>query len=279
LGSLLGDPATGSLSPEAERQEIPLDRIRPNPFQPRKVFDGEGLEELRESILRHGVLQPIVVRPTDGGFELVSGERRWRAAQQAGLSRIPAVVRAQVSDDDLLELALVENLQRRDLDPIERARGFQVLLERLNLTQQEVAERVGLKRTSVANHLRLLELPEAVQTALTKGLIQMGHAKALLGLATPKAMMGLLGDIVRQDLSVRQVEERVRERQAKGPTVGVRPAARPPWARDLERRMEEHLGAKVQLQGQAERGRIVIEYGTRGDLDRLAERLAPRPTL
>lgn len=245
------------------------------------MFDAEGLDELRESIARHGLLQPVVVRPTTNGFELISGERRWRAAQQVGLASIPAVVRNNVSDSDMLELALVENLQRRDLDPIERAQGFRALMERLSLTQQAVADRVGLKRATVANHLRLLDLPEPIQVAIAKGLIQMGHARALLGLPSPQGMVSLLEEIVRQDLSVREVERKVRDRLARtNPSPALTTPAQPPWARELQRRMQEHLGTKVQLLDLGgEHGRIVIDYFTRGDLDRLVGILAPRPTL
>ena len=282
LGSLLGNPSPEALqAAEGDRRDLALTDIRPNPFQPRKTFDPEGLDELRESISRHGILQPVVVRPAASGFELISGERRWRAAQQVGLARIPAVVRASVSDADMLELALVENLQRRDLDPIERAQGFRSLMDSLKLTQQGVADRVGLKRSTVANHLRLLDLPEPVQVAIAKGLIQMGHARALLGLPSPQGMVSLLEDIVRQDLSVRDVESRVRDRLARSNPSPVPPTpAQPPWARELQRRMQEHLGTKVQLLDLGgEHGRIVIDYFTRGDLDRLVEILAPRPRL
>jgi ParB family chromosome partitioning protein len=280
LGSLLGDPK----EPEGPSAEVEISQVRPNPFQPRNVFDSTALEELRDSIKRHGILQPIVVRRVDGGFELVSGERRWRAAKQAGLTEIPAIVRGGVSDADMLELALVENVQRKDLDPIERARGFKALMEKLSLTQQGVADRVGLKRTSVANHLRLLELPAKVQEAVGGGLLSMGHARALLGLPTAAAMISALGQIVRKDLSVREVERLVRERVSKAAQGGAEAAAgddRPePWVGEIQRRMQDHLGTKVSLQDhQGKRGRIVIEYYTRTDLDRLCGLLAPQETL
>ena len=279
LGSLLGDPQAGSVEESGDRSEIPVAEIVPNPFQPRRVFDPEGLEELRASIQRHGVLQPVVVRPVRGGYQLVSGERRWRASQMAGLNRVPAVIR-DVGDDDMLELALVENVQRRDLDPIERAVGYKALMDRLSLTQQGVADRVGLKRATVANHLRLLDLPEKVPEALGKGLISMGHARALLGLPEANAMEALLGRVVREDLSVREVERLVRAKVARAGggetrTATVTPTA--PWVRDLERRMREHLGTKVLLQAQsADRGKIVIDYHNRAELDRLVGSLAPR---
>jgi ParB family chromosome partitioning protein len=280
LGSLLGEPRG-----REDLLEIELDRIEPNPFQPRKTLDPAGLEELTESIRSHGILQPIVVRNKGAGFELIAGERRWRAARLAGLRQVPAVIRDGVSDQDMLELALVENVQRRDLDPIERAQGFQALQEALGLTQEQVAERVGLKRSTVTNHLRLLELPQPVQDAVARGLVGMGHARALLGLTSERDRLRLLEQAVREDLSVREVERRVRSRSGggaggraelaeKAPTEPARPA----WAASLEQRMRETLGTKVTLQAQSEaKGRIVIDYYSREALDRLLEVLAPSP--
>ncbi|MBM3988030.1 MAG: ParB/RepB/Spo0J family partition protein, partial [Planctomycetes bacterium] len=191
LSSLLGGRVEGATS-----QELALALIDPNPFQPRVTMDPAGLEELRDSISNHGILQPIVVRKLDGRYQIISGERRWRAARLAGLERIPAVLREVVSDNEMLELALVENVQRRDLDPLERARGFKALMEGLGITQEAVAIKVGLKRATVANHMRLLELPEKVQQAVGKGLLSMGHARALLGLSTPEQIEGLMEQCV-----------------------------------------------------------------------------------
>jgi ParB family chromosome partitioning protein len=277
LGSLLSEA-----KPQEASSEIELDLIRANPFQPRKVFDAEGLEELRDSIRIHGLLQPIVVRRAGQGFELVSGERRCRASRMAGLMRIPAIVRESVTDSEMLELALVENVQRKDLDPLERARGFQALMENLKLTQEQVATKVGLKRATVANHLRLLELPSKAQEALAKGLVTMGHARALLGVANPARCVALLEETIRKDLSVRAVEERVRQLSIAKPSPGgpfadrTPPKVLVPWAADLQRRMQDSLGTKVTIEpGEGQRGRIVIEYFSRSDLDRLIERLAP----
>jgi ParB family chromosome partitioning protein len=245
-------------------------------------MDPVGLEELRDSIREHGVLQPVVLRESGSGYELVAGERRWRAAQMAGLEKIPASLRHDLGDADMLELALVENVQRRDLDPMERARGFKALMEALSLTQRGVAAKVGLNRASVANHLRLLDLPDKAQEAMGKGLLTMGHARALLGLPEESAMLDLLSQIVRRDLSVRDVERYVRDWVARaqsgsggGPEDhGKREA---PWVSEMQRRMTEHLGTKVSLQDQGgKRGRIVIDYFTRADLDRLCELLAPK---
>jgi len=276
----------GSLLPETPNREaatsIDLKQIRPNPFQPRKVFDPAALEELRDSIQNHGILQPVLVRPagTGTGFELVSGERRWRAARLAGLSAIPAIVREGLGDDQMLELALVENVQRQDLDPIERARGFKGMMKALGLTQEGVAAKVGLRRSSVANHLRLLDLPEPVREAIAKGVFSMGHAKVLLGLSRPEDQVQLMKEVVRGELSVRETERRVRERLE--PTREIRPQPAPaepaPWAREAEARMREFLGTQVRLTSDArgERGTLSIEFHQRSELDRLLALLAPR---
>jgi len=270
--------------------EVELDRIKPNPFQPRKSMDPAGLEELRDSISSHGILQPIVLRSTRGEFELIAGERRWRAAGLAGLERIPALVREGVSDGDMLELALVENVQRRDLNPIERAEGFRAIMQSLSITQEGVAAKVGLKRATVANHLRLLELPEEIQAAVGRGLVSMGHARALLALPSGEKMAGFLEQIVRDELSVREVGRRVREElatirspQASGKNGGAAPgpqAPAKPWIADLERKIRENLGTKTTIHhGPGMTGRIVIEYYTRESLERVCEILAPRPTV
>ncbi len=282
-------------APRAPDVDIAVLEIRPNPHQPRDTFDPEGLEELRDSIRNHGVLQPVVVRRAAEGYELIAGERRWRAARLAGLERVPAVIRDEVSDGDMLELALVENVQRRDLDALEKARGYQRLMERLDLTQDQVAQKVGLKRATVANHLRLLDLPEDLQGALTRGLITMGHARALLGLDGQEAQAALLGVIVREGLSVRQTEARVRGASsaesvtpadsdpsgvASGTTEAVNEEPMAPWVSDLQRRMQIHLGTKVQLQNrEGFKGKIVIDYYGREDLERLIALLAPQDSL
>jgi ParB family chromosome partitioning protein len=281
LGRGLGSLLSSDPRPTEGRTEIPLDQIRPNPFQPRQVFTPQALEELKDSIRAHGVLQPVVLRSAPGGFELIAGERRWRAAQAAGLKSIPAVVREGVSDASMLELALVENLQRADLDPIEKARGFKRLMDG-GMTQEQVASRVGLERSTVANFLRLLDLSEKVQAVVSQGLLSMGHARALLGLRDPRRQVELSALAVRRSLSVREVEARVRELQNRGEKekgVTLVPKA-PPWLTDLETRMRRHLGTKVQVRnGEGYVGQIVIDYHGRSDLDRLLGILAPRKAL
>jgi ParB family chromosome partitioning protein len=281
-GAGTGDSHVGS--------EIPVIEIRPNPHQPREAFDTEGLEELRDSIRTHGVLQAVILRRAPDGYELIAGERRWRAARLAGKETIPAVVREDVSEEDMLELALVENVQRRDLDALEKARGYRRMMERLGLTQAQVAKKVGLKRATVSNHIRLLELGTDAQEALAGGLISMGHARALLGESDPEKARATLESIVRDGLSVRATEARVRGAQPSKGTAGAGGAGKKgreeeepkqePWAIDLQRQMQIHLGTKVKLQSrEGFKGRIVIEFYGREDLDRLVEVLAPKEGL
>lgn len=282
LGKGLGALLTKAGPVEAGR-DVELARIRPNPYQPRKEFDQGALEELRDSIKSHGILQPVVVRTSGDGFELVSGERRWRAAKLAGLDRIPASIREEVTDDQMLELALVENVQRRDLGPIEKAQGYRDLMTRLRLTQEGVAAKVGMRRSSVANHLRLLELPEPVQEALEQRLLTMGHARALLGLPDDEERVSMMESIVRDELSVREVEKGVRERVASpsGTSKEASPEATvPAWVEDVQARMRESLGTKVTVKnGPKYKGQIIIDYYDRNELERLLEFLAPRKSL
>jgi len=281
LGRGLGSLLSSEPAAREPRSEVTLASIRPNPFQPRKHFLPEALAELQASIQTHGVLQPVVLRKTaKGDLELIAGERRWRASQAVGLKTLPAVIREGVSDEAMLELALVENLQRSDLDPIEKALGFQQL-QASGLTQEQVAAKVGLQRSTVTNFVRLLELSEGVQKAVTGGLISMGHARALLGVPDKARQEELCALAVRRGLSVRELEERVRELQGRAtekPRAVTPPA--PPWVRDMESRMRSHLGTKVQVKnGEGYQGSIHIEYHGRDDLDRLIALLAPRKML
>ena len=270
---------------EAVGRLIELAAIRRNTDQPRKVFDSEGLEELRQSIARHGVLQPITVRREGNGFEIISGERRWRAARNAGLEVIPAVVREDVSDEVSLELAIVENIQRMDLDPVEKARGYRALMDRVGLTQEQVAERMGIKRSSVANQLRLLDLPEEALEALSQGMITSGHAKALLGLGDAEAIRKGLGQVVRKQLSVRETEQLARavspSASADAGGKGSKPAAaHPAWVTEMEGRIRETLGVKVTLRnGKKYRGSITLDYSSREELERICELIAPKDSI
>ena len=250
--------------------EIAIERIRPNPHQPRQHFDEAELATLTASIREHGVLQPILVTETVQGFQLVAGERRLRAARAAGLERIPAIVR-QLADREQLELALVENLQREDLDPLESARGYRQLIDEFGFSQEALAVRVGRARSTVANTLRLLDLHENVQAAVADGFITEGHARAIGGLAIDQQAT-IVASVIAQDLSVRQTEEFVRRlREPREPK-----AAAPTRDAEMERVEEDlrrALGTKVRVARSRRGGRIVIDYYTEEELGRLYERL------
>ena len=256
--------------------EIPVDRIRENPRQPRVRMDDAALETLAASIREHGVIQPVLVTETIDGYQLVAGERRVRAARLAGLERVPAVVR-QLADRDQLELALVENLQREDLDPIEAAQAYRSLIDDFGLSQEELSSRVGRARSTVANTLRLLELHASVQTAVIDGRLTEGHARAIGGLE-PEAQPRVVDTVVDEGLSVRQTEELVRRLRTPRPDAAT-PASRTPDP-ELERVEEDlrrALGTKVRLARSRRGGRIVIEYYTDDELSRLYDRLVGGP--
>ena len=252
--------------------EIPISRVQPNPFQPRKRFDPESLAVLSESIVEHGVIQPILVTETIDGYQLVAGERRLRAAQAAGLDRIPAVVR-QLADREQLEFALVENLQRDDLDPIETADAYRQLIEEFGFTQDDLATRVGRARSTVTNTLRLLDLAPATQAAVAEGRLSEGHGRALGGLPTD-VQDRVLNSVIGQDLSVRQTEELVRRlREPKPEPTSAKSGAPDPDLERVEEDLRRALGTKVSLARSRRGGRIVIEYYSEEELGRLYDRL------
>jgi len=258
--------------------EIAIDRIRPNPDQPRRRFDPGELERLAASIRRHGVLQPVVVRAVDDGYELIVGERRWRAAQAAGRTTIPAVI-ADVAPRDRLELALVENVQRHDLNPIELALAFQALAAS-GATQEQIGERVGFDRSTVANHVRLLELSREMQGDVESGALSVGHAKAILAVASPERRRAVRDRIVREALSVRQTEELARELGA--PTRAARSGrgalrVLDPDLANLVDVLRSRLQAQVRLRGSASRGRIEIDYVGADELTRLVDLILGAP--
>jgi ParB family chromosome partitioning protein len=248
---------------------IEVSKIRPNPKQPRRAFDETALDELASSMRKEGLLQPVVVRPLpDGRFELIAGERRWRAAQRAGIHQIPAVVR-DVPDQKLLELALIENLQREELNPIEEAEAYQILIDDLELTQNEVSERVGKQRTTVANALRLLKLPESVKDMVRARRLSMGHARALLALEDQTAIEAMARRVVAEGLSVREVESR-----AKRPTSAKTRPGRPakpvdPNVEAAETTLQRVLGTKVRILGTGQVGRVEVHYHSAEELDRV----------
>ncbi len=279
LGALLGGaPPSGSApaEPSAEAAgvyEIPIDRIDPNPDQPRRRFDAAQLESLTESILRHGVLQPVVVRRTGERYELLVGERRWRAARLAGRTSVPAVV-ADVAPRDRLELALIENVQRHDLNPIELGLAFHALAD-AGHTQEEIGRRVGLDRSTVANLIRLLELPRELQEDVESGRLSAGHAKALLQVSNPERRRWLRDRVVAEELSVRAAELLARE--ASGPPARPRPrkaaAASDPNLTQVVDALRDALKTQVRLVGAPARGRIEIEYFGPEDLQRVVRRI------
>jgi ParB family chromosome partitioning protein len=255
--------------------EIPLARIAPNPYQPRTAVDEEALAELAASIVEHGVLQPILVTETIDGYRLVAGERRVRASRLAGLERIPAVVR-ELADHDQLELALVENIQREDLDPLEEARAYRQLIDDFGFTQEKLAKRMGKARPTIANSLRLLDLDNEVQAALAAGLVSEGHARALAGLPTDRQAR-VLAVVIERELSVRQTEELVR-RLREEPQAGTkaRAAAQAPADAEMERvesDLRSALGTKVSIARSRRGGRIIIEFYSDEELSRLFDRL------
>lgn len=271
LGALIpaeGGPASGGL------QEIPIAAIQTNKFQPRRYFDEEQMAELAESIREVGVLQPVLVRPgPDEGFELIAGERRCRAAKRVGLQTIPAVVR-ESDDASALEQALVENVQRTDLNPMEEAAAYQQLIEDFGLTHEELAKRVGRKRATVTNTLRLLQLPPSIQKLVQERRIGAGHARALLGTPDRAFQEQLARRAVKEDLSVRDLEESVRARggEAAGSTGEPSPATkrlRPPGLLELEELLGDHLDTRVKVAMTAKRGKVTIEFSDLEDLERI----------
>jgi len=258
-------------------QWVDIDLIHPNPYQPRKQFLETEIEELASSIRSSGILQPIILRRIDSGYGIVAGERRWRAAQRAGLLKIPAVVR-EVAEDRLLEMALVENIQRQNLNAIEEARAYQSLIEDFGLNQVEVAEKVGRQRSTIANALRLLDLPSRVQDMVEQGTLTSGHAKALAALPGAKAQEVAAGIIIKGGLSVRETESWVKRHTQQVESGSTSQPARPdPHVRAAEQTLQQALGTKVRIQPMGgEKGRIVIEYYSSQELDRLYDRLAKR---
>jgi ParB family chromosome partitioning protein len=251
--------------------EVALEGIVPNPHQPRASIRDQDLVELATSIQEHGIIQPLVVAKSIDGYQLITGERRWRAARLAGLAKVPVVVK-NVAPREMLELALVENLQRSDLNPMEEATAFRQLTEEFGLTQDEVARRVGKSRVAVANTMRLLKASPVVQDAVAAGSISEGHARALLGLDQAELQEAALATVLRQGLNVRQTEELVRRFQGQKRTR--LPAPPPsPETRALETRFREALGTKVSLRRSGKRGRLVIHFYSDEELDALYERI------
>lgn len=250
---------------------IDIDRIKPNPFQPRADFDAKALDELKKSIIEKGIIQPITVRKRDGYFELIAGERRVRAASDAGLKQIPAYIIEVKTDEEMLELALIENLQREYLNPIEIAISYQRLITECNLTYEEIAERIGKDRTTVINFIRLLKLPDEIQKALRENKITAGHAKMLVSLPDEKTQFKVFNKIIKNDLNVRQVEKLVREINKESDKKSGSTKKYHPFI-EMEEKLMQILGTKVKVYTKpGGKGEIVIEYYSNDDLDRLLE--------
>lgn len=259
------------LADRDEISEIEIDLIQPGQQQPRTFFDEAKLEELAQSIRTTGIIQPLLVRPVGGRYELVAGERRWRAAQIAGLPRVPAIVR-EIPEDRLLEFALVENIQRQELNPIEEANAYKRLIESLGLTQEEVAKRVGRDRTFITNYLRVLKLPTEIQSLLEAEKISFGHARALLAVQEPVMQRRLAQKIVKHSWSVRETEQRVKSLSQPKALVAAKPApAMDPNVRAAEVKLRRALATQVHIHPQrgGSPGKIEIEYYDLADLDRI----------
>lgn len=283
LSALLGDkapPSEGSGEGARGVREVEIARIKPNPGQPRVQFDEASLEELADSIRRRGVLQPILLRPTGDGYQIVAGERRWRAAQRAQLHTIPAIVR-EIDESTTAEIALIENIQRQDLNAIEEAEGYRQLIQRHGHSQDEVGKLVHKSRSHVTNLLRLLELPEFVKQSLLQGVISMGHARAVAAAPDPEALTKL---IIARDLSVRQTEAQVRREKARpGPGADIgRASARNAAPADadlaaLERQLGDILGLKVTVAHKGAGGAVTLQYSSLDQLDMICQRLSGEP--
>lgn len=282
LAALLPEAAppgtgTGSGGEGEAMLEVSPERIDPNPNQPRQHIDADKLRELAESMKQQGVVQPLVVRRVGARFQIIAGERRWRAAKQAGLGKVPVVVR-EANDGELLEIALVENIQREELNPIEEAAAYRRLVTELGYSQEQVATRVGKDRSTVANLLRLLRLPREIRGLIAEQKLSPGHARPLLSLSEPEAQIAIARQIVEKGLSVRDVERRAKS--ANRPAKTPKAASSDPNTKDAEGRLEHALGTRVHIRRQGKRGRLEIEFHSEDELHRIYETVlrGARPT-
>lgn len=272
----------GALIPQLEEdelkktQELPISKIKVNPYQPRKEFDEASLQELADSIREHGIIQPLLVRSYKDHYQLIAGERRWRAAQIVGLKFVPVVIR-DYNDQQMMEIALVENLQREDLNPLEEAEAYNKLIQEFGLTQEEVAQKVGKSRPAVANTLRLLQLPEEIKQLVAKNVISMGHARTILSLTDQELQHKVCKEIIEKNLSVRETEELVYSLQQKNvtrETKKAKPKYKDPQWTYLENRLVQHFGTKAMIQPMNKKGKggkITIEFYSQEELDRILE--------
>jgi len=274
LGRGLGALLSATPGEEDSLVEVAIDQIEPNPNQPRKSFESSSLDDLAASIRSSGLIQPVVVRRLASGYQLIAGERRWRAARQAGLERIPAIVR-EATDAESLELALIENLLREDLNPMEEAEAYRNLLAQFSWTQEQLAQRIGRDRTSIANALRLLRLPDEIQADLRGGRLTMGHARALLALTTTAEQLKLRDEILAHDWSVRATEDSIRATESAAPPRRTprRRRGHSPEMAALEQSLQRALMTRVVISGNERRGKIEVVYATAAELERIAELL------
>jgi ParB family chromosome partitioning protein len=261
-------------------QRVPLTRVRPCPFQPRKEFSAEALRELADSIKEQGIVQPLIVREQNGHLELIAGERRWRAAQLLGLAEVPVIIR-EADDRAVLELALIENLQRENLNPMEEAQGYAQLIQQFQLKQDEVASKVGKSRAAVANSLRLLKLALSIQDYIRHGQLSFGHAKVILGLSDERQQKVAADKILKEGLNVRQAEGLVAKLQSREPQTGAKPGLTPltkdAHVADMENRLRERLGTKVSLRYAQGKGALEIAFFSDDELERVLEILGIKP--
>jgi ParB family transcriptional regulator, chromosome partitioning protein len=250
-------------------QEVSLSELRPNPYQPRKFFSEESITELKESILNHGILQPLLVRKSIKGYEIVVGERRFRAATEAGLKAVPVVIK-ELTEDKMMEFALIENLQREDLNPIEEAVAYDKLMKHLQVTQEQLAKRVGKSRPHIANHLRLLQLPNQVQALVENGQLSMGHGRALLGLKNKEKLALLLKKVLDENLNVRQLEQLVQSLNENVSRETFRKKPEPSiFIKEKEEYLRERFGTAVAIKKNKKRGKIEIQFYSEDDLERI----------
>lgn len=272
LSALIPDAPLTPVSSERSL-DVDIDLLRPNRFQPRTVMDDARIDELSRSIKSDGVIQPIVVRKADNGYEIVAGERRWRASQRAGLMKVPVVVR-DIPDDRLLAVALIENIQREDLNPIEEAHAYRTLVDDYHLTQEQIAESVGRDRSSVANYLRLLKLPNEVRNHLGAGILSMGHARALLALTDEPSQLRIARDIIARSLSVRETESIVKK--SSQPKTPREEPQKDVHTKAAEEKLRFAMGARVRIVRKGKGGRIEVDFQNEDELHRIYELLTGR---
>lgn len=273
LGKGLGAIISSNVEEEGEQvKEVAITKIRPNPYQPRREFDEAALQELADSIKEHGIISPLIVRKSIKGYELVAGERRLRAAKEAGLAKVPILMK-EYTDQQLMEIALIENLQREDLNPLEEAEAYEKLIKHYSYTQEELAKKLGKSRPHVSNILRLLQLPDKVKQLVTQGALSMGHARALVTVEDPEVQWNLANETASKGLSVRQLEEMVQQINVSRETKTKKVPKKDKALFQLEERLRNRLGTSVHIKKGSRKGKIEIEFFSQEDLERILELL------